>query len=238
MTPRGHVNYAVLFALHREAAPFLKSRSLPVAAGPPHCATFRSRNKKSDLTVLVTGIGFDRARQAIKWAIAELQPELVVAAGYAGALDPSLKVGDIFVASEIIESADQKWHAVIPAELGDSICGRLFTARAFIATAAEKRRLFRSARAMAVDMESAAIAEACQGERIPCAVVRAISDSAETDLSPRLADLLSAGRVSPFRALAAIARSPSLAVQFWRLARATRRAAGSLADALNQLIPS
>jgi adenosylhomocysteine nucleosidase len=185
----------------------------------------------------VTGIGFDRARRAIKWAIAELEPELVVVAGYAGALDPSLKVGDIFVASEILEGEDQRWRTVIPAELGDSICGRLFTARTLIASTAEKRRLFRSTRALAVDMESAAIAEACQGERIPCAVVRAISDSAETELSPRLANLLSAGRVSPFRALAAIMRRPTIAVQFWRLAGDTRRAAASLAGALNRLIP-
>src|SRR6187200_865180 len=136
MTLRGHVNYAVLFALEREAAPFLKSRSFAAVPGPPHCEAYQSRNKRGDLTALVTGIGFDRARRAIKWAISELEPELVVAAGYAGALDPSLKVADIFVASEIVEGEDQKWHTVIPAELGDSICGRLLTARSMIATAA------------------------------------------------------------------------------------------------------
>jgi adenosylhomocysteine nucleosidase len=187
--------------------------------------------------VLVTGIGFDRARLAVQWAIAELEPELVIAAGYSGALDPSLKVGDIAVASQIVEAEEQKWRTVIPAELGDCICGRMFTARSLVASIAEKRRLFRATRAQAVDMESAAIAEACQSDRIPCAVVRAISDSAESELSPILANLLSAGRVSPLRALAAVMRRPTLAVQFWRLARDTRRAAASLADALNRLIP-
>jgi adenosylhomocysteine nucleosidase len=209
-----------------------------VTTGPAQCAAFHFRSSQCNLTVLVTGVGFDRARQAIEWAIAELELGFVIAAGFAGALDPALKVGDVVIASEIIEMEDQQWHTGLPAELGDRICGRMLTARSLIATAAEKRRLFRSTRALAVDMESAAIAEACQAERIPCAAIRAISDTALTNLPPHAVRLLSEGRVSPLRALAAIVRKPSLGTQFWRLARDTRLAAGALADALNQLIPS
>jgi len=114
----------------------------------------------------------------------------------------------------------------------------VLTARLLVSTAAEKRRLLHCTRAIAVDMESAAIAEACQGARIPCAVVRVISDTAETNLSPDLVRLVSRGRISPVRALTAMIRRPSLAAGFWRLARDTRRAARNLADALNRLIPS
>jgi hypothetical protein len=86
-------------------------------------------------------------------------------------------------------------------------------------------------------MESAAIAEACQGERVPCAVVRVISDSAEAELSPDLAKLFSGGRLSPMQVLAAVLRRPTMLAQFWRLDRDSRQAARNLTAALNQLIP-
>jgi hypothetical protein len=55
-------------------------------------------------------------------------------------------------------------------------------------------------------------------------------------LSPRLGALLSRGRVSPVRLLAAIAASPGITGELWRLAGATRFAAEQLAKALGELL--
>jgi adenosylhomocysteine nucleosidase len=181
-------------------------------------------------------MGLENAARAMNWVV-DGSPHLVIAAGFAGALDPSLSVGSVVVGSEVIESEDQSWRTAIPAELGDHVCGRILTSESLVTRAAKKRSLFRETRAIAVDMESAAIAEACQAKRIPCAVVRAISDTAATDLSPGLERLLSKGRVSWPQALGAIVRHPSLIGEFQRLARDTRLAARNLADALNQIIP-
>jgi adenosylhomocysteine nucleosidase len=224
---------AILFALEREAAPFLVRQQAihRFADAPCRAELFNS------FIAVVTGMGFDRARSAIDWLLDERTPRLVIAAGFAGALDPSLSVGSVVVASEVIESEDQSWRTAIPAELGDHLCGRILTSNTLIARAAKKHSLFRETRAIAVEMESAAIAEACQAKRVPCAGVRAISDSAATNLSPELERLLSKGQVSWPRALAAIVRHPSLLGEFRRLARDTRLAARNLADALNQVIP-
>jgi adenosylhomocysteine nucleosidase len=124
----------------------------------------------------------------------------------------------------------------VPAELGDLPVGRLVTAPQLVGRPAAKRTLARETGAIAVDMESAAIAAACQERLVPCAVVRAISDTVDTELSHRLVTLLSGGRASPLRVLAAVARSPGLAVELWRLARDTRLAARRLADALHKLV--
>lgn len=234
------MNYALLFALHREAAPFLRRHrdQLVAEAWPaiPPCDAHRLRFKSKSVTVLVTGMGFESAAKAIEWILVTHECDLVIAAGFAGALDSALQVGDVVVASEIAEDDGEVWRTALPAELGDRDCGRLLTARRLIGTPAEKRVASRSQRAVAVDMESAAIAEVCQGARIPCAVVRAISDRADTALSPPLAEVLTAGRISTSRLIGTILRRPLLVRELWRLARDTRRAAHNLADALDLLM--
>jgi adenosylhomocysteine nucleosidase len=232
------IGWAILFALRRESAPFLRRRQTLTNPASAPCPTDLLAAGTDRALVVEMGIGFDRARAAIRWVLDHFEPRLVIIAGFSGALDPALKIGEVVVASEVIEPDDQKWHAVLPMELGDRVCGRLLTARSLIASVAEKRRLFRSTRAVAVDMESAAVAEACQSERIPCAVVRVISDTAESELSPHLVQLFSGGRISPAKAFAALLCRPALATQFWRLARDTRIAAKNLAAALDAFIPA
>ena len=136
----------------------------------------------------------------------------------------------------MVESDDLHWRTAIPAELGDLPCGRLASSPRLVATPADKAALAAATGALAVDMESAAIAEVCQAARVPCAAVRAISDAADTALSPQLVALLAGGRVSPRRVLMALLRRPALAGELWRLARDTRRAARRLADALGRLL--
>jgi adenosylhomocysteine nucleosidase len=187
--------------------------------------------------VLATGIGAERARRAIQWLFRHPERPPVVACGFAGALTPNLKVGDVLLASEVVELDDDvHWRTVVPAELGDLPIGRLVTVTQLAGRPAAKRTLARETGAVAVDMESAAIAEACQERRVPCAVVRAISDTSDTALSPRLVGLLAGGNVAPWRVLAAVARSPGLIPELWRLARDTRLAARRLADALHRLV--
>jgi adenosylhomocysteine nucleosidase len=233
-----NVRHAVLFALEIEASPFLKSRkTIRSFAGAP-CRAALVESSPGGLIVGVMGVGFERAGNAVRWLFQECTPRLVVVAGFAGALDPALKLGDIVIASEVVEAEDQVWRTALPAELGDQTCGRLLTSRTLIATRRHKQRLNRSTGAIAVDMESAAIAEACQAERVPCAVVRVISDSADQELSPELVRIMGDGRVSFWKVFAAAARQPGLIPQFWRLGRDSKYAARKLADALNRLMPA
>jgi adenosylhomocysteine nucleosidase len=228
---------AVLFALDREASPFLRSRK-PIHRFPDApCSATLYESARSSVLVLVTGVGFDCAKSAIDWLLAETSPRLVVAAGLAGALDPELKQGEIVVATEVVEADDQQWRTALPAELGEETCGRVVTSRTLVASRNDKQRLHQSTHAIAVDMESAAIAEACQVAHVQCAIVRVISDVADQPISEHLARLLVGGRVSPFRVFAATITKPSLVPQFWRLGRETKIASQNLADALNKVIP-
>jgi hypothetical protein len=85
-------------------------------------------------------------------------------------------------------------------------------------------------------MEGATVAQVCTAAGIPFGSVRVISDEARTALSPRLASLLSGGRVSVLRLLGLLARSPSSVGELWRLGRDTRHAAEQLGKALGELL--
>src|ERR1700690_275637 len=67
----------------------------------------RFRFFESGETVVVCGgIGAAAARRATEAVIALYQPVLVQSVGFAGALDPALKVGEVFSPSRVIDATD------------------------------------------------------------------------------------------------------------------------------------
>jgi adenosylhomocysteine nucleosidase len=186
------VTVAVLFALEREAGPFRRA-----VHDLPH------------VSIHVSGVGRERARRAAE-LLCEARPGLVVAAGFCGALVPSLRVGDV------VKSP------------------RILTVDHLVTDPAEKCRLGESHDA--VDMESAAVAQVCAENGVRFLAVRAVSDTVDTALSPELVRLLSGGNVSVRRAGVALVRKPRLLGEFLRLARDTKLAARCLADALRPVV--
>ncbi|HTK75588.1 MAG TPA: hypothetical protein VL371_10050 [Gemmataceae bacterium] len=230
------ISLCVLFALRRESTPFTRRlKQLTTLSAAPCPARLLDAHGK-EVVVLETGIGAERAGRAIAWVLDNFSPHLVVAAGFAGALSRTLRLGQVVVASEVNEPDEVTWRVALPTELGDLVCGRLFTSPRMLTTTAAKTALFEATGAIAVDMESGPIVEACIARRVPCAAVRAVSDTREEELSSELARLLDGGRVSLRRVLMAIVRRPKLIAELWRLHRATRRAANNLADALSRLL--
>lgn len=177
----------VLFALGREAAPFRR----------------RVRGH-ADVAVRVSGVGRTAARSAALKLIDEVRPERVIAAGFCGALDPGLKVGDIVVSPRVV------------------------TVDRVVGTPGEKAVLRAATGADAVDMESAAVEEVCRERGVEFVAIRAVSDTADTALSPELVTLLNRGAVSVPRALSALIRRPGLLPEFLRLGRDTAGAADAL----------
>jgi len=187
---------AVVFALEREAAPFRK-----LARGLPR------------VSISVSGVGHANAREAASRLLNESPtPKLVIAAGFCGALVPTLRVGDVVTSP------------------------RIFTATHLISTPNEKRQLAELHGADAVDMETSAIAAACAERGVAFRAVRAVSDTVDTALSPELVRLLSGGNVSPWKAMRALVRRPALLSEFLRLARDTKLASRTLAAELKRIV--
>ncbi|MFL5243464.1 MAG: hypothetical protein ACJ8FY_15270 [Gemmataceae bacterium] len=239
----------VLFALRRESMHFRREfRSHQRFPGAPCWATFCG---PSWLTVLVveTGMGADAANRAVDWILSKpllgnvpYRPKVVLSAGFAGGLDQALKVGDIILASEVCDEGGRCWPATWPEIMPPGKWepflhrGRLLTLSNLATTAKQKHELAQTHNAVAVDMEAAFIARACNKSNIPFGCLRAITDTADTGLSTSLADLLVGGRVSWHRFLLAMVRLPKLIREVRRLAKDSNLAADRLGKALGELL--
>jgi nucleoside phosphorylase len=236
-----------VFALSREAHFFRRKHTrrerIPSAPGR---AWLCSEDHHS-VVMLETGVGATRMEAALNWVFADpmvgaghYRPQVIVSGGFSGALQDGLRVGDVILASETVDLEGHLWPVTWPGATQANahwIRGRLLTVPRLIGEPAEKRRLGSMHAALAVDMETATVAQRCSARSVPFGCVRAISDDILTRLSPRLVALLSAGRASSLRILAALISSPRLAGDLWRLARDTRLAGQRLAEALELLCP-
>jgi hypothetical protein len=249
MTDLAFDDPCVLFALGREARSFLREfHPQQRFWGAPCWARFCGPAWLSVL-VLQTGIGQVQAETALRWLFDQpvlgsvpYRPKLVLSAGFSGALQEELQVGDVILATEVMNLEGQCWPTTWPGVLppGDwrppLHRGRLLSVPALIASPEEKQALGRKHQAAAVDMETATVARMCRERDVPFGCVRAILDDLHTPLSPRLVSVLSGGKVSPWRALTAVLSSPGLGVEFTRLARRARFAAEQMAKALGELL--
>jgi 4-hydroxy-3-methylbut-2-enyl diphosphate reductase len=131
------------------------------------------------------GMGPVRVQQWLPH-LAGLEPGAVAVAGVAGGLDPSLRAGDVVVASEVRDDKGRtvlRGAAPLAAELrrmGLRVrCGPMVSCDQIVNSREERERLAATG-ALAVDMESAAIVRALEDApvRVPVAVVRVIVDTA------------------------------------------------------------
>lgn len=110
----------------------------------------------------------------------------LISFGLAGGLHPSLRPGAMVV-PDVVLSQDGHWptHPPLAARLG-TVNGALYSGGAVLATAEDKETLFGRTGALAVDLESAAVAETAARHALPFAVLRAVCDPASRSL-PRAA---------------------------------------------------
>jgi adenosylhomocysteine nucleosidase len=239
----------VVFALRREAGPFLKEFRPHQRFPEAPCWTRFCGPSWLTVLVLETGMGEAAAARAAEWLLGvprlgdvPCQPKAILSAGFSGALTDNHHTGDIILATEVVDSEGNRWPATWPDELPAGewrpplYRHPVLTVPRLIGTPDEKRSLGEQFGAAAVDMESAAWARLCARHGVPFGCVRVILDDLHTPLSPQLLTLLSNGGVSPLRVLSAVARSPGLVRELWQLARKSRHAAGQLGKALGELL--
>ena len=111
----------------------------------------------------------------------------VVSFGLCGALDPSVKVGDVVIGDAVADggacfAADPDWTARIAAALPLARRGRFARADRPVASVAEKAALLQATGALAVDMESHVVARLAAAYGAPFVVVRGVSDGAGSAL--------------------------------------------------------
>jgi adenosylhomocysteine nucleosidase len=158
--------------------------------------------------------------------------------GLCGGLDPSLLPGAVVIPRVVVASGYWRADARLLAWLGGATVERLFGATAPVASAAEKRGLWMTRAAAAVDLESGAVASAATRGRLPFAVLRAVCDPAEREVpATAIAAVSAAGEVRIGRLLGALLAEPRQISGLLRLAADARAARRALVDRVHRLPP-
>ena len=183
--------------------------------------------KGRECVAVANGAGVDRARAAIA---AVPQAMTVCSIGFCGAVDSSLAIGDVFVASEV-RNGSGRWPALRPR--GPAAAeGPLQTVHHIVGSSLEKKHL-RATGCLVGEMEAAAVARASEEQGAAFYCVRAVSDLAgENFLNDFNACLKPDGSFDTVRLVRGALASPRRIAELVRLARRTSHAAKKLGEYL------
>lgn len=204
----------VCFAVKEEAKPFE-----------------RAAKANANLRILLTGMGRRNAERAVRAALEQQLPNLVISSGFAGALRADL------VSGHVLYAADPETNLATSLNAAGATPGRFICSVRVAATATEKRALWQSTGADAVDMESEVICNLCRERQIPSAIIRIILDAAHQDLPLDFNQLLTNAQQLDWPKLAlALIKSPRKVSALVRLRRQSATAARHLSDVLSKVL--
>ena len=174
-----------------------------------------------DVVVVCGGIGEAAARRAAEALLAVYSPTMICSVGFAGALEPGIRLGEIFEPAQIVRAGDGS-----RVNLGQGK-GVLVSFGA-VASPEQKAKLRDSFGAKLVDMEAAAVACAAELRGVHFAAVKVVSDECDFEFPEmeRFVDSDGQFREEKFALYAAL--RPWLWAKVVRLAVNSRKASESL----------
>jgi adenosylhomocysteine nucleosidase len=156
----------------RPLARKLGLRSTRIGALRLHSGTLSGR----DVVAIVTGIGLRSARAGTERVLEAVEVAHVVVAGITGAVESVTPIGTLILPEVVVNGATGREYRPAPLGTGKPR-GKMWTADELI-TDPDTLAQLRARGVVALDMESAAVAEVCERRRVPWSVFRAISDRA------------------------------------------------------------
>lgn len=218
----------IITALVPEGGCILKRRPVPGVVTPVG----------GRISLYVSGMGADRARTAA-WKLINSGFNALISWGIAGALAADIEPGSLILPETILSAQGKvyptatKWRNSIIKHLrdcpGDIYLGQLSDSMHVLTHGSEKYRIRQQTDALAVDMESAAIAETAWQNQIPFLAIRAISDSSTMpipDAATRFTDPY--GEVRMLRLMLYLLKRPAEIPAMMTLARGFRAAIRTL----------
>jgi nucleoside phosphorylase len=239
---------AIIVAIREELRPLLRrlsdSRSVTHEGRAFHLGVLAGR----EVILAVSGIGIKSARDAADVLLSNHSPEVLVCAGVAGALSDSTKFGDIVIGTKIFQA--HLTTGAVPTRVfvkprftisatsrlpkTEAHLGGIVTSDRVATTPLEKRAIFDKTGALAVEMETAAVAQVASDRRVKFLAVRAISDDASETLPDEINSLHRDGKLQWGRVAKAVVSRPSVAAEMARLGKRAAQAGETLAAFLEK----
>jgi hopanoid-associated phosphorylase len=191
----------------------------------------------------LSGMGWEAAEHAAQ-ELVDAGAKALAVFGVAGALDSSLSSGALICPEHVLDESciryatDASWRASLQQSLA-ATSGSLLSVRAPLLTVADKADAHQRFGALAVDMESAAVAAMAQRHSLPFITLRAIVDEANDTVPAALNNSVDAwGRPRAASLIAALCRHPSVLEDLPRLYSRMQRATHALRAAAQATGPT
>jgi len=192
--------------------------------------------ERGDMVMVCGGIGVEAARRASEAVIALYSPALLQSVGFAGALDASLQVGDLFMPAIVIDARDGSRIEIDDAAASTQAAStqerRSLVTFPAVAGVQQKTSLARAYGAQAVDMEAAGVAAAARAHGIAFDAMKVISDELHFEMPQMDRFIDPSGRFKTANFAAYVAIRPQLWSRTATLAANTRKAARVLSEHL------
>ena len=236
------VSIAMIAGLHLEIAPLLgllDVRRTATGNGFKYHNCFLN-----DIRIVVCekAVGENRAKSATNAVIDVFDPEWILSVGISGALLEPMLVGHIAVANGLVR-ARRPDPIDVPVGMesdpaGGLFVGRICTTDHIVRTREEKQALHDQTGAIAVDMESFAVAQTARQRGKNVMAIRSISDTMEKDLPPEVLAIFGGKGTIRMGALAGtLFKRPGSVKELWKIREDAVTAARSLARFVLGVLP-
>jgi len=235
---------AIVAALSDEVRGISKLLSEPTTIRVADIDYVSGRSSGVEVSLLLTGIGAERAEARTRALLEAEEVEALVAVGFAGGLRDVHLAGDILVAEELVAAAAPLGDGpeafasapelleLVPTQLDVQQLvrrGRMATVGRILTTRADKADARERESADVVDLESGGIARAARSAGVPALYARAVVDDSEMDLPLDFSRLVTeTGRPRALRLALALALRPWAIPGLLDVRKRTIKAAASL----------
>lgn len=242
---------AILVAVKQELNPILRRANAPHVIRQDHLDFYEGTLADQPVALLALGVGKECARIAAEVTIKCYRPDLIISAGFGGGLSDSLADGDIVIGTDVLDlyaddGKDVRWRSAQQltqhAELAGIESkfkihsGKILTGDEMVLKSSTKERIGKATGALAVDMETSAVAAVAAVHDTEFLGVRCISDTMRESLPEEFNDFFVVGQLQPSRIIAACARRPRLVMDLARLGYRANQAGDSLARFLTEAV--
>ena len=220
------IKIGIISAMEREVAPFISGWSAVRVPGTP---LVMRTDRSGDTAYLASGIGREPGIAASEALVTAFKPDVLISAGFAGALVAEHKVGDEVLVGVVVDGTTSESFRT------ETSSNSRIVSSGFIANRSAKLELHSRYDAEAVDMEGAAVGTVAKRHGIPFYAVKTISDELDFPMLPFGSFVDQQGRFRIAGFLGHVSLRPTHWPGLIRMGHNSSKAAAKLRTALEHL---